>query len=220
MGVKSLLVAVGVMLACLTGASAIAAEKAAPDPSKSAVSAGTSTPQGTVESVTARLMDVIRTGEGDLKNNPDQYYANVRKALEETVSFPFIAKSVMATYWSRATEAQRERFTDVFTDGMVETLGKGMANYSDLKITTLPAAKEDKGKRRVEVVQEIQGTEGVNRVSYTMAQNRSGEWKLINVVLNGVNLGKSFRDQFAQSMRQNDNDIDKVIDGWSMQGQP
>ena len=82
MGVKSLLVAVGVMLACLTGASAIAAEKAAPDPSKSAVSAGTSTPQGTVESVTARLMDVIRTGEGDLKNNPDQYYANVRKALE------------------------------------------------------------------------------------------------------------------------------------------
>ena len=136
------------------------------------------------------------------------------------MSFPFIAKSVMATYWSRATEAQRERFTDVFTDGMVETLGKGMANYSDLKITTLPAAKEDKGKRRVEVVQEIQGTEGVNRVSYTMAQNRSGEWKLINVVLNGVNLGKSFRDQFAQSMRQNDNDIDKVIDGWSMQGQP
>ncbi len=220
MGVKSLLVAVGFILACFTGASAIAAEKSAPDPSKSVANAGTPTPQGTVESVTARLMDVIRTGEGDLKNNPDQYYANVRKVLEETVSFPFIAKSVMATYWSKATEAQRERFTDVFTDGMVETLGKGMANYSDLKITTLPAAKEDKGKRRVEVVQEIQGTEGVNRVSYTMAQSRSGEWRLINVVLNGINLGKSFRDQFAQSMRQNDNDIDKVIDGWSMQGQP
>lgn len=220
MGVKSILVAVGVALACFTGAPGMATEKPSPEVPKNAGSSDVSTPQGTVEDVTARLMDVIRKGEDDLKSNPDQYYGNVRKVLEETVSFPFIAKSVMATYWSKATEVQRERFTDVFTRGMVETLGKGMANYSDLKITTLPAAKEDKGKRRVEVVQEIQGTEGVNRVSYTMAQNRSGEWKLINVVLNGVNLGKSFRDQFAQSMRQNDNDIDKVIDGWSMQAQP
>lgn len=220
MGVKSLLVTVGIMLACFTGATGMAAEKTAAEAPKGESSADRSTPQGTVESVTSRMMDVIRDGEEDLKKNPDQYYGNVRKVLEETVSFPFIAKSVMATYWSKASEEQRERFTEVFTRGMVETLGKGMANYSDLKITTLPPAKEDKGKRRVEVVQEIQGTEGVNRVSYTMAQNRSGEWKLINVVLNGVNLGKSFRDQFAQSMRQNDNDIDKVIDGWSMQGQP
>ena len=48
-----------------------------------------------------------------------------------------------------------------------------------------------------------------------MAKNKSGEWKLINVVLNGVNLGKSFRDQFAQAMKQNDNNIDKVIATWA-----
>ena len=50
-----------------------------------------------------------------------------------------------------------------------------------------------------------------------MAQNNSGEWKLINVVLNGINLGKSFRDQFAQAMRQNDSNIDKVIATWAQQ---
>ena len=69
--------------------------------------------------------------------------------------------------------------------------------------------------KRVEVVQEVAAADGTSRISYTMAQNKSGEWKLINVVLNGVNLGKSFRDQFTQAMKQNDNNIDKVIATWA-----
>lgn len=211
MGVKSLMAVITIALSCLLNP-VFAADGKPP------VSGKPKSAQETVQSVTDSLMGVIRAGDAQLKENPASYYSDVRRVLEETVSFPFIAKSVMATYWPKATEAQRERFTEVFTKGMVETLGKGMANYSDLKITTLPVKAEEGDQKRVEVVQEIQGTEGVNRVSYTMARNKSGEWKLINVVLNGVNLGKSFRDQFAQAMRQNDNDIDKVIAGWSVQG--
>lgn len=213
MGVKSLLAVLTVALSCIVSP-VFAADGKQPGADKA------KSPQETVQLVTDNLMQVIRKGETQLKENPESYYSDVRRVLEETVSFPFIAKSVMATYWPKASEVQRERFTEVFTKGMVETLGKGMANYSDLKVTTLPVNAEASGQKRVEVVQEIQGTEGVNRVSYTMARNKSGEWKLINVVLNGVNLGKSFRDQFAQSMRQNDNDIDKVIAGWSVQAKP
>lgn len=173
------------------------------------------TPHQVVQSVTDAVMAVIKSGEKSLKENPDQYFAEVRKSLEPSVSFNFIAKNVMATTWDKANESQRNEFTETFTRSMVETLGKGLANYSDLKITTLPPEGDISSAKRAEVIQEVAAADGTSRISYTMAQNKDGEWKLINVVLNGVNLGKSFRDQFTQAMKQNDNDIDKVIATWA-----
>lgn len=173
------------------------------------------TPHQVVQNVTDAVMKVIKNGDKALKENPDQYFGQVRESLESTVSFAFIAKNVMGSYWDKASESQREQFTETFTRGMVETLGKGLANYSNLKITTLPPEGDISAQKRVEVIQEVAAADGTSRISYTMAQNKSSEWKLINVVLNGVNLGKSFRDQFAQAMKQHDNNIDKVIATWA-----
>ena len=51
-------------------------------------------------------------------------------------------------------------------------------------------------------------------LSYTMV-SLDGTWKMRNVVINGINVGKLFRDQFAQAMQDNRNDLDKVIDNWT-----
>jgi phospholipid transport system substrate-binding protein len=34
------------------------------------------------------------------------------------------------------------------------------------------------------------------------------------VVINGINLGKTFRNQFVQSAQRSGGNIDKVISGW------
>jgi phospholipid transport system substrate-binding protein len=47
-----------------------------------------------------------------------------------------------------------------------------------------------------------------------MGKNREGEWKLINVVLNGINLGKTFRSQFMQAMKKQ-GDLNQVIAEWA-----
>ena len=51
-------------------------------------------------------------------------------------------------------------------------------------------------------------------VDYTTALT-DGQWKLINVKVNGINLGLQFRDKFRQDMAAQKGDIDKVIDGWN-----
>ncbi|MNJ78452.1 Toluene tolerance, Ttg2 [compost metagenome] len=50
-------------------------------------------------------------------------------------------------------------------------------------------------------------------LTYTLEQ-KGGAWKVRNVIINGINIGKLFRDQFAESMRSNGNDLDKVIATW------
>jgi len=61
---------------------------------------------------------------------------------------------------------------------------------------------------------EVVGRQGeIYPVSYTMVND--GEWRVRNVIINGINIGKLFRDQFADSMQRNGNDLDKTIDGWA-----
>lgn len=61
----------------------------------------------------------------------------------------------------------------------------------------------------------VTGTNGsVYPVQYTMVK-LDGEWKVRNVIVNGINIGKLFRDQFADAMSRNGNNLDKTIDGWA-----
>ena len=38
---------------------------------------------------------------------------------------------------------------------------------------------------------------------------------MINVVLNGINLGQTFRGQFAAAVEKNNGDLAKTINEWS-----
>ena len=67
---------------------------------------------------------------------------------------------------------------------------------------------------RTSVGMKVTGTNGaVYPVSYTL-EKVGGEWKVRNVIVNGINIGKLFRDQFADSMQKNRNDLEKTIAGW------
>ena len=68
------------------------------------------------------------------------------------------------------------------------------------------------------VIQEIRGPDGVFPLIYSMSLTRSGSWKVTNLVINGINLGKIFRNQFTQRARKLEGDIDKVINTWSSSG--
>ena len=43
---------------------------------------------------------------------------------------------------------------------------------------------------------------------------KDNQWKLLNVIINGVNLGNTFRSQFDQAMKKEAN-LDRVIDNWA-----
>lgn len=169
------------------------------------------TPQELVEQVTKDLFASVKTNNAVGKK--DAYYSDVERILDTVVDFPFIAKAVMRKSAKNATPEQVEKFTQVFKSGLIKTYAKGIANYADSPIKTLPSTAAADA-RRVSVDQEVTDKGNTHKLSYTMALNKAGEWKLINVVLNGVNLGDSFTSQFDQAMIKNANDVDKVIASW------
>lgn len=174
-------------------------------------------PYALVEQVTGDIQEVVRDKVHLLDTNPQEFYAAVGEVLDTVVAFDYIASGVMGNYAKQAIAEQKERFSVVFRENLINTYAKGMAVYGLQKIVLVPPAASIEGQRRVSVVQKVMGEDGEHTVHYTMGKsNRDDSWLLLNVTINGVNLGMTFRSQFAQAMKQA-GDLDQVIDDWSVQ---
>ena len=85
--------------------------------------------------------------------------------------------------------------------------GNALLEYDNQDIRVLPSSAKPSDDR-ASVNMEIRDSKGtVYPVSYTMT-NLAGGWKVRNVIINGINIGKLFRDQFADTMQKNRNDLE------------
>lgn len=176
-------------------------------------------PYKKIEQVTVELLAIIATYRDTYPESEVAYFDKLDQLLSSHVDFAWIAKNVMGSYGKSASPDQREKFTQVFRSGLVETYGRGLIGYEDQTIVLLDGKPIANGQRKVTVKQEIRSDESVYPLEYTVVRNRSGEWMVLNVVINGINLGKTFRNQFTQSAQRLGGDIDKVISGWLTQPQ-
>ncbi len=53
-------------------------------------------------------------------------------------------------------------------------------------------------------------------MQYKLRKNRQGEWKLRNVTIEAINLGKVYQSQFSSAAKLYSGDIDRVIDSWTV----
>lgn len=172
------------------------------------------TPYELVDSVTGEILVAIEQNRQGFDQNPAPLLDKINQLLDQMVDFNWIAANVMGPYRKQASQDQISRFAAVFRQSLVETYSRGLLSYSDEKIVLIPPAEELGDASKATVRQEIHGTNKVYPLQYTMAKNRDGEWKILNMVINGINLGKTFRNQFVQAAQKNRGDIDKVIDDW------
>jgi len=181
----------------------------------------TLSPYQRIEGVTSDILTQIDSHRKALEGSADEsarqqmfgcFITQVDSILGDVVDFDWIALKVMGGYGKVASAEQKQQFAEAFRAGLVDTYGRGLLGYSSQKIVLLPGdAVGD--KRKVTVRQQIEADDGVYPLSYTMGL-KDGEWKVINVVINGINLGKIFRKQFAQASEKSEGDIDEVIAGW------
>lgn len=171
-----------------------------------------SEPHAIIQETTIKVLAALENGPNPEKE-PEKFVAELSVILDPVVAFNYIAKGVMGNYAKQVSKQQVEQFSQSFRLGLVNTYGKGMSGFGDYEVAIFPPEKPLGDQRRIAVVQEIRG-ESVNQVSYSMAKNKQGQWKMINVVLNGVNLGQTFRGQFAAAVEKNNGDVNKTINEW------
>ena len=190
---------------------------------KQAIAEDIASPYELIKNVTEEVLAKIDSHRGRLEaggsdaereRHLNSFFDQIDATLTKVVDFEWIARNVMGPYGKSATPAQRASFAETFHSGLVQTYGRGLLSYSNQEIIVLPGSDDYTSKRKVSVRQEIRSTEGNYPLEYSMGLNKMGQWRVINVVINGINLGKTFRNQFVQAAQKNGGDIDAVIATW------
>jgi phospholipid transport system substrate-binding protein len=151
----------------------------------------------------------------------EAYFKAVEAALTEFVDFNEVARGVMARYGTGpngATAEQLQRFADVFRASLVDFYGSALASYGGAEFEILPTDTPPADpENATNVRMNIQADDGSRfEVQYTMFVNADRVWKLKNLYIEGVNLRRQYFSQFESMMMTHNNDIDKVIDSWSL----
>ena len=167
-----------------------------------------------VQQTTETLLADLKANKERYRNNPNAFYDSLNEILGPVVDVEGIARGVMTVRYSRqASPEQMSRFEENFKRSLMQFYGNALLEFKNQGITVGPAKDESGDRTSVDMT--VKGDNGaIYPLSYTL-NKVNGEWKVRNVIINGINIGKLFRDQFADAMQRNGNNLDKTIDNWA-----
>lgn len=177
--------------------------------------AQTASPEAMIRENIESFMSEINGKEDYYANNLDELKALVNDSLNDVADFRYIGASVMGSYFRNATPEQRSQFANVFRQTLIDTYTRGLVTFDYDELRVLSDQRGQRHEDQASVDMEVVANSGqVYPVSYSLRLS-DGQWRVVNVIVNGINLGLTFRNQFDQAMRENNRDYDAVIRGWA-----
>ena len=163
----------------------------------------------TADSVVARL-----TAErAEIEAHPEKLYSLINELVIPHFDFVSMSKWVLGRNWREATEDQQQKFVSEFRTLLVRTYAKALLEYSNETIQYLPV-ENNPDSNIVVVKTEIHqpGTKPVP-INYSMHAS-GGDWKVIDVVVDGISLIATYRGSFASEIRKSGMDslIAKLVE--------
>ena len=162
----------------------------------------------------SNIIEIIRTRNQLFLDSPDLFAKEISDAFGPIVDFKRISRNVMGKYAKDATPKQLEDFSEVFENTLLDTYANTLVEFKDEKIIVLPPAGPASSKTKARVNIEIVTSSSTYPGRYSMYLDKDNDWKIINIEINGMNLGKIFRNQFYSLMEKNKEDINLVIEKW------
>ena len=177
------------------------------------VSAFAQTPNQLIEESVGKLTPLVKEAQVFYKEDPQRLHRSIADLLGTFFDLDAFARGVMGKHFAGSSEPQRKSFAAVLKQNLAQTLSDGLMNLGEYSLKIKPAKQTKPTKASVTMT--ITTSDKTNHeLSYSLAQNQEGLWRVRNVVFDGVNLGLTFRNQFASQMTARTGDIETVINGW------
>ena len=165
----------------------------------------------------AQKMVKVLTEESNLfETNREEYENKIKIIFEPMIDFRRVSASVMGKkYYLMSTPAQRDNFINIFKDSLLDTYAETLAQWGESTISThFPDEfPQEEDIKTIEVKQTLNTGTSKYPISYKLRKSSEG-WKIVNIIINGVNLGLTFRNQFQALAKSHNEDIDSTLKNW------
>lgn len=170
--------------------------------------------QAIVKETADKVIARLKNDRENLEANPDQIYSLVDELIIPHFDFVSMSKWVLGkTNWRSANETQQQQFVNEFRILLVRTYAKALLEYSRQDIIYLPV--ENNPESTIIVVKTEIQQPGANTVPINYSMHASGgNWKVIDVAVDGISLVATYRGSFASEIRKSGMDglISKLVE--------
>jgi len=183
-------------------------------------------PAEVIRDVTEQIMSVVADANEYFDEDPDRYYQEIDAALADLVDWRGFATAVMGDYYSRGRtmdaagreqlKRQRDAFAATLREGLIRSYAKGLLAFGGAQMEVQGAEASPQSARIASVTQLVYGeADRVYTIRYQMGQYKDGSWRLRNLIIETINLGEIYRNQFSALAQEADDDLDLAISQWN-----
>ncbi|ODP95587.1 phospholipid-binding protein MlaC [Salinivibrio sp. ML323] len=172
-----------------------------------------SNPYQLIEQVADNTFSRLRKDRTLFRADPDLLRDVVKDELLPYIHTRYAASLVLgAQYYRKATPAQRDAFTEAFTEYMIASYAQILLEYDDQAVEVQkdqPIAPDDKiVKVRVDITDPSRPP---IRLDFSLRKNsRTGNWQAYDVTAEGVSMIQSKQSEWKAPLRRDG--IDSVIE--------
>jgi phospholipid transport system substrate-binding protein len=129
--------------------------------------------------------------------------------LDQNFSIKTIGRWVMGRYWRKATPAQKEEYFVLFESLVVKTYVDRFAKLSGATLEVKKAVS--KGSKDTVVYSEFHdGNKKRYRINWRL-RAKEGQFKIIDVMVAGISMGMTQRDEFASVIRKSGQGLEGLL---------
>jgi phospholipid transport system substrate-binding protein len=166
-------------------------------------------PDVLLKTISEDVLAAIKQDKDLQAGNPKKIASLIEAKILPHFDFAHTTRIAMGANWRRATAEQREQLTREFRTLLVRTYSRALAKYRDQAIEFKPLRAQP-GDVQVTVRSEVrQAAAQAVSFDYEMEKTPFG-WKVYDVKISGASLAATYRDTFAEEVRNRG--IDGLID--------
>ena len=153
------------------------------------------TPKETVEKGVNNVLKTL--SDPAFKAKPkDTKIEEIGDIIGEVFDFTELSKRTLGKNWRKLNDAQKKEFTELLQKMLQGVYADRLLAYTDQKIVFGEEKMLKKG--RAEVQSNIVLSDGRKVPIYYRLTDKSGDWKVYDLIIEGVSLVKNYRTQFRE----------------------
>ena len=159
------------------------------------------------------FLTIIKTEGSKYDEKPDEFKEKLKNIWEPMVDVGLVSRLILSKAYKTATEEQILLFQTRTKKLLLDTYITALLEFEDYELETSRKIKENKNKT-LEVEINFFSASDSFKAKFTLYKNKQGELKIINIIIDGINLGLTYRNQFQDNLKNENYDLDKAIETW------
>jgi len=170
-----------------------------------------------VNSEHEKIFSYIETSKVLLKNDKEKYLAGLEKAMENLIAPEEISKRVLGKkIYTLATKEQRAKFSINFKTTLFDSYSSALTEID--KTNVLVDSHIHPNERLDLAIVKLKADVAGKQFDFIYKMKKINKnWKVIGIIIDGIDLISIFRKQFNKLLLENNNDINFAINNWELE---